>query len=253
MGNFRPKPDKNNEQMVFGMRPVIEAIKSGKEIENLLIQNNLQGENYSELMRILKQKGQNFQRVPIEKLNRLSRRNHQGVVCFISPISYTNLEDILPFVYEKGKDPLILMLDGITDVRNFGAIARTAECAGVDGLVIPEKGGARVTADAIKTSAGALNKMAVCKTKSIESSIQFLKESGVQVVACSEKGEKSLYDLKFNKPTALILGAEDTGVSQSCLNLADEIVQIPIKGKIGSLNVSVSAGVAIYEVLRQRD
>lgn len=252
MGNFRPKPDKNSEQMIFGMRPVIEAINSGKEIEYLMIQNNLLGENYSELMRIIKKNGQTFQRVPIEKLNRITRRNHQGVVCFISPISYTNLEDILPFVYEKGKDPLIVLLDGITDVRNFGAIARTAECAGVDGLVIPEKGGARVTADAIKTSAGALSKMAVCKTKSIESSIRLLKESGVQVIACSEKGEKSLYDLKFNKPTALILGAEDKGVSQSCLNLADEIGQIPIKGKIGSLNVSVSAGVAIYEVLRQR-
>ena len=252
MGNFRPKPDKNTEQMVFGMRPVIEAVNAGKEVENLLIQNNLQGENCSELMRILKHKGQRFQRVPIEKLNRLTRGNHQGVVCFISPISYTNLEDILPFVYEKGKDPLIVLLDGITDVRNFGAIARTAECAGVDGLVIPEKGGARVTADAIKTSAGALSKMPVCKTKSIESSIRLLQDSGVQVVACSEKGEKVLYDIEFNKPTALIIGAEDTGVSGSCLNLADEVVRIPILCEIESLNVSVASGVVIYEVLRQR-
>ena len=190
--------------------------------------------------------------MPIDKLNRLTRRNHQGVVCFIAPISYTSLEDILPFVYEKGKDPLIILLDGITDVRNFGAIARTAECAGVDGLVIPEKGGARVTADAIKTSAGALSKIPICKTKSIESSISVLKENGVQVVACSEKGEKSLYDFEFNKPTALIVGAEDTGVSDSCLKMADDVIRIPIKGEIGSLNVSVAVGIVIYEAIRQR-
>jgi 23S rRNA (guanosine2251-2'-O)-methyltransferase len=182
----------------------------------------------------------------------MTKKTHQGVICFISPISYARLEDVLPTVYESGKDPLVLLLDGITDVRNFGAIVRTAECAGVDAIVIPESGGARVTSDAIKTSAGALNIIAICRTQKIVDAVRMVKDSGLKVVACTEQGKNDIYAADLNQPVALILGSEDTGISQACLDLADQVAGIPIMGKIESLNVSVAAGVVLYEAIRQR-
>ena len=245
-------PQKNDDQLVFGMRPVMEAIRAGKEIDSVLVQKGLRGENVEELMDLIYHHKLSVKRVPSDRLNRLTRKTHQGVICYISPISFARLEDVLPTIYESGKDPLILLLDGITDVRNFGAIVRTAECAGVDAIVIPESGGARVTADAIKTSAGALNIIAVCRTKEIVDAVRMVKESGLNVVACTEHAKNDIYNANLNQPVALILGSEETGISKACLDLADQVASIPIKGKIGSLNVSVAAGVILYEAIRQR-
>ncbi|MBL4577960.1 MAG: 23S rRNA (guanosine(2251)-2'-O)-methyltransferase RlmB [Flavobacteriales bacterium] len=247
----KQKPDQN-DQMVFGMRPVMEAIRAGKEIDSILIQKGLRGENLNELMDLIYERKLHLKRVPSDRLNRLTRKTHQGVICYISPIAYARLEDVLPTIYESGKDPMILLLDGITDVRNFGAIVRTAECAGVDAIVIPESGGARVTADAIKTSAGALNVIAVCRTRELIDAVKMVKDSGLSVIACTEQGKNDIYKTNLNQPVALILGSEETGISKACLDLADHVAGIPIKGQIESLNVSVAAGVILYEAIRQR-
>jgi len=238
--------------MIFGMRPVMEALKSGKEIDSLLLQKGLRGENLDELLQLINERKLHIKRVPSDRLNRLTRKTHQGVICFVSPISYAKLEDVLPTIYESGKDPLILLLDGITDVRNFGAIVRTAECAGVDAIVIPETGGARVTADAIKTSAGALNRVAVCRTRDIVDAVKMVKDNGLNIVACTEHGDGDVYSTVLNQPIAFILGSEETGISKACLALSDQFAGIPMKGKIESLNVSVAAGVVLYEAIRQR-
>jgi 23S rRNA (guanosine2251-2'-O)-methyltransferase len=248
----RRQKDKQQDQMVFGMRPVMEAIKAGKEIDSILVQKGLKGQNVDELMELIYERKLHLKMVPSDRLNRMTKKTHQGVICFISPISYARLEDVLPTVYESGKDPLVLLLDGITDVRNFGAIVRTAECAGVDAIVIPESGGARVTSDAIKTSAGALNIIAICRTHKIVDAVRMVKDSGLKVVACTEQGKNDIYAADLNQPVALILGSEDTGISQACLDLADQVAGIPIMGKIESLNVSVAAGVVLYEAIRQR-
>lgn len=238
--------------MIFGMHPVMEAIKAGKEIDSVLIQKGLQGENLKELLDLVYERKLPIKRVPSDRLNRLTRKTHQGVICYVSPIAYAKLEDVLPTIYESGKDPLILLLDGITDVRNFGAIVRTAECVGVDAIVIPESGGARVTADAIKTSAGALNMIAICRTREIVDAVKLVKESGLNVVACTEHGNSDIFQAELNQPVAIILGSEENGISNACLQLADQRAGIPINGQIESLNVSVAAGVLLYEVIRQR-
>ncbi len=241
-----------SNQLIFGIRSVIEAIESGKEIENLYVQKGLSGDLFKELRQLLDQHQLNAQFVPIEKLNRLTQKNHQGVVAFISPINYYRIEDIIPFVYEKGETPLILVLDRVTDVRNFGAIARTAECAGVHAIVIPLKGSAQVNADAIKTSAGALYTIPVCREVNLKYTLRFLQESGLQVIACTEKNEESLYDKDMSGPTAILMGSEEDGISSEYLRIADSYAKIPMMGSIDSLNVSVSAGVILYEVVRQR-
>lgn len=240
-------------QMVFGIRAVIEAIDSGKEIESLFIQRGLSGSLLLELKTLLKEHNLGFQQVPIEKLNRITRKNHQGVIAVISPITYHNIEDILPTIYEKGETPLLLMLDGVTDVRNMGAIARTAECAGVHAIIVPKKGSAEINPDAIKTSAGALYKIPVCRQDSLGKTGRFLIESGIQLVVSTEKTKDSVYDVDYSVPTCIIMGAEDVGVSDDLIRIADKLAKIPMFGEIGSLNVSVSAGVVIYEAIRQRN
>ncbi|MDD6209190.1 MAG: 23S rRNA (guanosine(2251)-2'-O)-methyltransferase RlmB [Bacteroidales bacterium] len=242
---------KENE-MIFGVRAVIEALKAGKEIDRILMKRDFQSELSRELFSMLKELNISVQRVPAEKLDRLTRKNHQGVIAFVSAVAYQSLADIVPFVYEQGKDPFIVLLDGVTDVRNFGAIARTCECAGVDALVIPQKGSASVNADAVKTSAGALLVLPVCKEKSINEAIRFLKDSGFKVVAATEKADKLYTTLDYKGPLAIVMGAEDVGVSSDNLALCDELVSIPQFGTIGSLNVSVAAGVMIYEAVRSR-
>lgn len=242
---------KENE-MVFGLRAVIEAVQADKEIDKILVKRELQGDLARELFAVLKEKNIQPQRVPQERLDRITRKNHQGVIAFISAITYYHLEDIIPNVYEQGKAPFIVLLDGVTDVRNFGAIARTCECAGVDAIVIPEKGSVTVNADAIKTSAGALHILPVCKEKSINQAIRFLKESGVKVFAATEKAQSIYTNVSYDGPVAIVVGAEDTGVSMENLRICDEMVKIPQYGTIGSLNVSVAASVMIYEVVRQR-
>lgn len=242
---------KENE-MIFGIRAVIEAIQADKEIDKILVRRDLQGELAKELFDVLHGTTIQVQRVPQERLDRYTRKNHQGVIAFISAITYQKLEDIIPFVYEQGRDPFIVLLDGVTDVRNFGAIARTCECAGVDAIVIPAKGSVSVNADAIKTSAGALHVLPVCKEKSINQAIRFLQQSGVKVYAASEKAAENYTHIAYDGPTAIVMGAEDTGVSYENLLICDAMIKISQFGTIGSLNVSVASSILIYEVVRQR-
>ena len=239
--------------VIFGIRAIMEAVQAGKTIDKLLIKKDLQGDLIKELFTVLKEHQIPFQRVPIERLNRIIRKNHQGVIAFLSAVTYHRLEDIIPFVFEQGKDPFIVLLDGVTDVRNFGAIARTCECAGVHAIVIPSKESVSVNADAVKTSAGALHLIPVCKETSINRSIRYLKECGVKVVAASEKGEKNYTETSYTGPIAIVVGAEDTGVAMENLRLCDEIVKIPLFGTIASLNVSVAASILVYEAVKQRN
>ena len=243
---------RETNQQVFGIRAVIEAIDSGKEIESLFVQRGLGGPLFLELKQLLKEHDIAYQQVPVEKLNRMTRKNHQGVIAVISPITYQRIEDIVPLIYERGEVPFLLILDGITDVRNFGAIARTAECVGVHAIIVPKKGAAEINPDAIKTSAGALYKINVCRHDSLSKTAKFLQESGIQLVACTEKTNKDLYEPDYTAPTAFVLGSEEHGISDELIRIADHLAKIPMVGSIASLNVSVSAGVALYEAVRQR-
>lgn len=250
--NYVRKPNENRSEFVFGVRAVMEAVLAGKDIDKILIRKDLESDLSKELLDALKGTRVPIQRVPVEKLNRVTMKNHQGVVAFMSEVTYQRLEDILPTLYEEGKTPFIVLLDGITDVRNFGAIARTCECAGVHAIVIPMTDSVSVNADAVKTSAGALHTLPVCREWSIRDSIQFLKNSGVKVIAASEKAAQSYAKTDYSGPVAIVMGAEDTGIANENLRICDELVQIPILGKIGSLNVSVAAGILIYESVKQR-
>ena len=237
---------------IFGIRAIIEAVNAGKTIDKLFIQKGLHNDLFAELWKLVRLKRINYKHVPLEKINRLTRKNHQGVFAFISPIDFHNIEDVVPALYEQGKNPLILVLDRITDVRNFGAIARTAECAGVDAIIIPEQNAAAINADAIKTSAGALHKITVCRTWNLKLAIQFMKESGIQLVGCTEKTQDMMYKPDYTPPTAIIMGSEEDGVSPEFLKMCDARAKIPLAGKIASLNVSVATGVILYEAIRQR-
>ena len=239
-------------EMIFGVRAVIEAIQAGKEIDKILVKKDIQSELSRELFAAIRNTRIPVQRVPVERLNRITKKNHQGVVAFISPIVYQRTEDLVPFLFEQGKNPLMLMLDGVTDVRNFGAIARTCECAGVDAVIIPTKNNASVNADAVKTSAGALHTLPVCREGSLKETIKFLKDSGFKIIAATEKGDYDYTKADYEGPVCIIMGAEDTGVSYENLSLCDEWVKIPLFGQIESLNVSVAAGILIYEAVKQR-
>ena len=245
-------PNTEEKNYIFGIRAIIEAVNAGKTIDKLFIQKGLHNDLFAELWKLVRLKRINYKHVPLEKINRLTRKNHQGVFAFISPIDFHNIEDVVPSLYEQGKTPLILVLDRITDVRNFGAIARTAECAGVDAIIIPEQNAAAINADAIKTSAGALHKITVCRTWNLKLAIQFMKESGIQLVGCTEKTQDLIYKPDYTPPTAIIMGSEEDGVSPEFLKMCDARVKIPLAGKIASLNVSVATGVILYEAIRQR-
>lgn len=243
---------KNND-LIFGMHPVMEAILAGRELEKIMIQKGLTGDNARALKSLLAQRGMSYQPVPPEKLNRLTKANHQGVIAYVSPITYQNIEDILPFIYEQGEVPFILVLDRITDVRNFGAIARSAECSGVHAIVVPARESALITGDAVKTSAGALSRLLICKVPSLKDTLAYLRDSGLCLFAVTEKGQESFYSVDYKVPTALIMGSEEDGVSPELIRMADHLVFIPLKGDIGSLNVSVASALAMYEVIRQRN
>ena len=243
---------KPSSDMVFGIRPVLELIRAGKVFDKIFIQKNLSGDLAKEFLEELKGSGANLNRVPIEKLNRLTRKNHQGVVGFVSPIDFASIDNVIDESYQAGKDPFILVLDRVTDVRNFGAIVRTAECAGIDAIIIPTKGAAQISSDAMKTSAGALGHVAICRTKNLPALLTSMKNQGLNLVACTEKTSDSIYEAGLNQPLAVIMGSEEDGISQEILKLCDQRVAIPIKGKIESLNVSTAAGIIIYEALRQR-
>ncbi|HUH18815.1 23S rRNA (guanosine(2251)-2'-O)-methyltransferase RlmB [Albibacterium sp.] len=252
MQDFSRPIKRETNQFIFGIRAVIEAIESGKELESLFIQRGLNGGLLIELKTLIRERNISYQQVPIEKLNRLTRKNHQGVVAIISPITYQNIEDIIPLVYERGEVPLILMLDGVTDIRNFGAIARTAECAGVNAIVVPQKGSAEINPDAIKTSAGALFKIPVCRVDSLYKTAKFLQESGLQLISCTEKTDETIYKPDYTLPSVLILGSEERGISDDLIRISEHLAKIPLFGEIASLNVSVSTGVVVYEAIRQR-
>jgi 23S rRNA (guanosine2251-2'-O)-methyltransferase len=241
------------KDLIFGTRAIIEAIKAGKEIDKLFVQKSLANELITELLGTAHQHQVPITKVPIEKLNKITRKNHQGAIAFLSAINYASLDNVISECFSKGKAPLFIMLDRITDVRNFGAVARTAECAGVDAIIIPEKGNAAISSDAMKTSAGALNYIPVCREKSIKSTVNYLKNHGIQVIACTEKTDKLLYSVDYTIPTAIVLGSEEDGISQEILTVCDKRAKIPMTGNIESLNVSVAAAIMIYEGIRQRN
>ena len=238
--------------MVFGLRAVVEALRSEKEIEKVLIKRNLEGDLLGELMKAVKEREIPFQFVPIEKINKITTKNHQGILAFISPVEYQQLEQVVPMVFEQGQNPFFLVLDHITDVRNFGAIVRSAECAGVQAVIVPEKGAAQMNDDAIKTSAGAMFNINICRVRSLEGALKYLSQCGIQIVAATEKGKMSYLRPDYTLPTALVMGAEDTGISADLLKIIEHWVNIPLHGKIESLNVSAAATVMMYEVVRQR-
>ncbi len=242
-------PRQDNMDMVFGVQSVLETIRAGKEIDKILILRELGNIELLEFARI---KGIPTQKVPKEKLDRITRKNHQGVIAFVSAIHYSKMEDVVANIYEQGTVPLILILDRITDVRNFGAIARTAEVAGVQLIVIPSKGAAQINADAMKTSSGALNFIPVSRVESLDSAIEYLQNSGIQVIGCTEKADEPMYKIDFTAPTAIVMGSEEDGLSDQILRKVDGYASIPQSGRIGSLNVSVACGVVLFEAIRQR-
>lgn len=238
---------------IFGIRAVIEAIEAGKEIDKILIKKDLSSELAEELLKTAREHKVMVQKVPIEKINRITRKNHQGVLAFLSAVTYHKLEYVVPQLYEDGKTPFVVLLDGLTDVRNFGAIARTCDCAGVDAIVIPERNSVSVGADAVKTSAGALHYIPVCREHSLSWAVRFLKDSGYKIFGASEKATQSYIAPDYTTPVAIVLGSEEKGISDEILRLCDGLVAIPEYGHINSLNVSVAAGIMIYEVVRQRN
>ena len=244
--------DKSSSTMLFGTRAVIEAIKAGKDIEKLFLQTGINNDLFRELAGLIHTHAIPCTYVPVEKLNRLTGKNHQGVVGYLSVVTYQQLETILPMVFEEGKTPLFLILDRITDVRNFGAISRSAECAGVNALIIPSRGAAQINSDSIKTSAGALHQIPVCREPNLKQTIQYLKDSGLRIVGCTEKASHYYFDSDLSVPTAIIMGSEEDGISPEYLKLCDDLVKIPMLGTIQSLNVSVATGIVLFESIRQR-
>ncbi|RZJ65663.1 MAG: 23S rRNA (guanosine(2251)-2'-O)-methyltransferase RlmB [Flavobacterium sp.] len=240
------------ESQIFGIRAIIEAIRNKKEIDKVFIQKDAQGDLMRELMSALKRNNINFSYVPVEKLNRLTSLNHQGAVATIAPISFYDMETLINEVTESGKTPLFLILDQLSDARNFGAIIRTAECTGVNGIIVQKAGSAPVNGDTVKTSAGAVFNVPICKVEHIKDAIFYLQGSGIKTVAATEKTESSIYDINFNEPVAIIMGSEDRGVNPSVLKIVDEKAKLPMFGTIGSLNVSVACGAFLYEAVRQR-
>lgn len=239
------------EDLIFGVRAVIEAVDSGKEINKIMIQRGMDKALFKELKEALAGRDYTLQFVPLEKINRLTRKNHQGVVAFISPVPYHDIEDVVAEIYENGDIPNILILDKITDVRNFGAIARTAECTGVHAILIPDRHSATITSDAIKTSSGALFKIPVCKTRDLAGSTRYLKDSGLRIIACTEKTNDFTFDVTLSGPTAIIMGSEEDGISEELIKISHQQAKIPLLGTLGSYNVGVATGIILYEKMRQ--
>ena len=241
-----------HENIIYGIHPILEAIEAGKEIQKIFIQDGAKGDLIKQLIQKAKQHKVFYQFAPVEKLNRLTKQNHQVAVAFTSEVTFYDIEQILPQVFEKGKTPLLLILDKVTDVRNFGAIARTAECCGVDAIIIPVRGSAPINADAMKTSAGALNKIPVCRSMNLKDTIKYLKDTGLSIISCTEKANDMYTKVDMKMPCCIIMGNEEEGISAEYIKLSDAKAKLPMKGTIGSLNVSVACGVILYEVLRQR-
>lgn len=254
MSYDRGRSPKKDGTLIGGIHPVEEALRSDKTIDKVWVQEGTISPAIKDILQILKQKRIIWKQVPAEKLSRLVNANHQGIVISLSSVDFARIENVIAGVFEKGEDPFILVLDGITDVRNFGAIARTAGCAGVHGIVVPETGGAAINSDAIKTSAGALLKIPVCRTNSLHHTLKLLKNSGLKIAGASEKGATGIYDADLTGPLAIVMGSEDTGLSMDAWKLCDIHFKIPLhKEGVESLNVSVAAGIAMYETVRQNN
>lgn len=244
--------EKHAPLTVFGIRPLIEAVESGKTPDKIFIQKGLRGEGAAELLHLLRERALTYNLVPAEKLARLTRENHQGVFAFLAPIEFASLENVVESVLRQGRDPLILMLDHLTDVRNFGAIVRTAECAGVDAVVVAAQGAAPVSAEAVKASAGAMFRVPICKAVHLTDAAYYLQQSGFRVVCASEKTDRIVFSSCLTGPLALVMGNEEKGISKQILRMADERVKLPLCGQIGSLNVSAACAAVLYEAVRQR-
>lgn len=242
--------EKDNQ--IFGIRAILEAIHAKKEIDKIFVQKDAQGDLMQELLKTLKKNNINFSYVPIEKLNRLTSNNHQGAVATIAPISFVSLENLVERVTENKKTPLFLILDQLSDARNFGAIIRTAECTGVDGIIVQKQGSAPVNGDTVKTSAGAVFNIPICKVDHIKDAVFYLQGSGIKTIAATEKTNNNIYDIELKEPLAIIMGSEDKGVNPSVLKIVDEKAKLPMFGTISSLNVSVACGAFLYETVRQR-
>ena len=247
----RPK----ESEMIFGIRAVLEALDAGKTLDKILLRRDMSSDLAKQLLSKLESLSLSstlIQKVPVEKLNQFTDKNHQGVIAFLSPIEFQSLEEVVQSAFERGETPLLMVLDGITDVRNFGAIARTCSCAGVHALVIGTKGSASVNGDAVKTSAGALHSLPLCRVENLQNALQYLRDSGLQLVAATEHASHNYTSADFSHPTAIVMGSEDKGIYPDNLALCTEQVRIPLVGPIESLNVSVAAGIMLYEVIRQR-
>jgi 23S rRNA (guanosine2251-2'-O)-methyltransferase len=242
---------KKNE-IIYGYTPVLEAMLSGREIEKLFIFKSMLAHKAAEMHKVAKQYEIPLQFVPKEKLNKFTNQNHQGVVAIVSSVSYIDIETLLPTLFETGKPPFLLILDKVTDVRNMGSIARTAECAGIDAIIVPYRGSAMINADAVKTSAGALNNINLCRVANLKQTIQFLKDSGIQLIAATEKSDTPFYTIDYKNPCAIVMGSEESGISEEYLKMCDKDVQIPMMGETQSLNVAVSAGIILFECVKQR-
>ena len=236
---------------IYGLRAVIEAINSSKDIDKVFIQTGLKGKLIGQLESLIRKNKINFSYVPTQKLDRLSKKNHQGVIARIAPIKFYTI-DSFSEVLEKSNNPFVLILDQINDVRNFGAIIRTAEISGVDGIIIQNSSSAPVNSDTIKTSAGAIFNIPICKVNHIKDAIYHLQSMNISIISASEKSEKNIYDVDLKVPIAIIMGSEQKGINKSVINLSNESVKLPMYGKIESLNVSVACGIFLYEVVRQR-
>ena len=253
--NDKPKYETRRvpeKEMIFGTRAVIEAIDAGRTLDKILIRRDMTSATGRELLKHLQGTTTPVQKVPVEKLNQYTDKNHQGAIAFLSPIDFHRVEDIVPALFEQGKTPLLMVLDGITDVRNFGAIARTCACAGADALVIGAYGSVSINGDAVKTSAGALHSLPVCKVDNLQHCLQFLRDSGLRLVAATEHAEQDYTQVDMTTPTAIVMGSEDRGIYEPNLRLCTDQVRIPMHGPIESLNVSVAAGIMLYEAVRQR-
>jgi len=240
------------DKLIFGIYPVLEALRSGVILDSIFIKKNLEGNNISEIVSLAKKYEIPINNVPIEKLNRLTGKRHQGIIATYSQVIYSPIEEIITGAFESGLSPLILVLDGITDVRNFGAISRSAECAGITAIVFQFKNSAPVNSVAIKASAGALLNIPLCRVPNLKNTVAYLKDSGLQIVGASEKNSLPYYKLNYNIPTAIVMGSEDMGINPEILKLCNENITIPMSGKIQSLNVSVATGIILFEAFKNR-
>ena len=250
---FSHKQAKAQQELIFGLRAIIEAIKGGRDFEKVMMRYDLKSDLAMELKDLLKTTSIPLVKLPGEHLDKITKKNHQGAIGFASEIKYQNIEDLVPMLYDEGKVPFVVVLDSVTDVRNFGAIVRSAECAGAHAVLVPAKGSAAINADAVKTAAGALDHITVCRTNNLRESLKFLKDSGLTLFAATEKADAFYYEKDFTCPLAIVMGSEDVGIAEHNIEVCDDAVKIPMLGKIESLNVSVATGILLFEVVKQRN